>query len=185
MPLPPSAFVQEMVQAFAVNDRMNQALLKQLDPLAWRANPAGRGTRTIAAIFAHVHNIRCKWIRLSAPHIKVPVRLDRQRCTQKQAATALAKSAALCCQLLEEALTPQSRVPRFVRDGWARPWHPGPAMLAYMITHEAHHRGQACMIAHQLGFRLPVAAGAGMWNWERLWKQSGGKALACGPNARS
>lgn len=185
MPLPPSDFVQEMVQAFAVNDRMNQVLLAHLDPRAWRANPGGRGTRNIAAIFAHVHNIRCKWIRLSAPHIKALAPLDRTRCTQKQAATALANSAALCCQLLEEALAPQSRVLRFVRDGWARPWHPGPAMLAYMITHEAHHRGQASMLAHQLGYRLPVAAGAGMWNWERIWKECGGKALVSLPNRRS
>jgi uncharacterized damage-inducible protein DinB len=29
-----------------------------------------------------------------------------------------------------------------------------PEMLCYMLAHEAHHRGQVCMLAHQLGFPL-------------------------------
>jgi uncharacterized damage-inducible protein DinB len=43
-------------------------------------------------------------------------------------------------------------------------------MCAYMISHEAHHRGQVCMLAHQLGFPLPTQATAAMWNWEKLGK---------------
>ncbi len=163
---------QELVQAYAVNERMNQLLLEQLDPRAWRAKVPGDGGRTIAAIFAHVHNIRCKWLRLSAPYLKVPARLDRSRCTQKQARASLAESAALCCEMLAEALTvPQGRVPSFVRDGWSRPWRPGADMFAYMICHDAHHRGQACMLAHQLGFPLLPGAGQRMWVWEKLRKE--------------
>lgn len=165
---------QEMPQAYIVNDRMNQLLLEHLDARAWRAKPPGQKVRTIADIFAHVHNMRRKWLRLSAPHLKLPVRLDRRQCTQEQAQAALAESAARCSEMLAEALTvPQGRVQTFLRDGWARRWRPGAAMFAYMITHDAHHRGQVCMIARQLGYPLPVAAGAGMWCWERLWKQCG------------
>jgi uncharacterized damage-inducible protein DinB len=174
----PSDYAREIVQACAVNDRMNQRLLEQLDPRAWRAKPSGRGTRTIAAIFAHVHNVRCKWLRLSAPHLKVPTGLDRSRCTPKQAAKALAESARRCCEMLEEALTaPQGKVPSFLRDGWARPWPPGAAMFAYMLSHDAHHRGQICMLAHQLGCRLPAKATAAMWNWEKLWQDCGFQRL--------
>jgi uncharacterized damage-inducible protein DinB len=46
-------------------------------------------------------------------------------------------------------------------------------MLCYMIAHEAHHRGQVCMLAHQLGFPLSVAVTSGIWNWEKLWKECG------------
>jgi uncharacterized damage-inducible protein DinB len=42
-------------------------------------------------------------------------------------------------------------------------------MLCYMIAHEAHHRGQVCMIAHQLGHPLPASVDAGLWNWEKLF----------------
>jgi len=40
-----------------------------------------------------------------------------------------------------------------------------------MIAHEAHHRGQVCMLAHQMGFRLSDKIVSGIWNWERLWKE--------------
>ena len=166
----PRAFAE----IFTVNDQMNQLILEHLNPHAWRAKPPGRSTRTVAAISSHLHNIRRKWLRLSAPHLKLPAQLDRTRCTQAQASAALAHSAKLCSQMLAEALPgAQGRVKYFIRDGWARPWPCGPAMFAYMLAHEAHHRGQICMLAHQLGFPLPVQASAGMWTWEKLWKQCG------------
>jgi uncharacterized damage-inducible protein DinB len=161
-----------MQESYVVNDRMNQLLLEHLDPRAWRAQLPGRKARTIAAIFAHMHNIRCKWLRLSAPHLKTPRRLDRARCTPLQAKQALAASAKLCSQMLGEALG-GGRGMKFHRDGWARTWPPGASMLAYMIVHDAHHRGQACMLTHQLGFPLPGKAAYGMWGWEKLWKQCG------------
>ena len=178
-PSPPSEPGQAFFEIFLVNDRMNQLILEGLDPLAWRAKPPGRNLRTIAAIFTHIHNVRCKWLRLSAPHLKRPAQLDRSRCTQKQARSALAESSQLCSEMLSEALAgPDRRVKQFLRDGWAKPWPVGAAMLAYMISHEAHHRGQVCMLAHQLGFRLPAKANYGIWCWERLWKDCGFK-LPC------
>ncbi len=163
------------VQIFAVNDRLNQFLIEQLDPAAWRAKSPGR-VRSIAAIFAHVHNVRCKWIRLTAPHLKVPLSLKRAHCTQRQMSKALAQSGARCAEMLAEALDGDgSRVKKFIRDGWARPWPVGPEMLCYMISHEAHHRGQVCMLAHQLGFPLASKVTSEMWNWEKLWKERGAR----------
>ena len=170
--VPDTDFRQVLVGTYSVNERMNQLILERLDPRAWRAKPPGRNARTIAAIFAHMHNIRRKWLRLSAPHLKLPAELDRTRCTQRQANAALAESARRCREMLEDALDgPDGRIKQFVRDGWARPWPAGAAMVVYMVVHDAHHRGQICMLAHQLGY--PVKTGYEMWNWERLWKQCG------------
>jgi uncharacterized damage-inducible protein DinB len=33
-----------------------------------------------------------------------------------------------------------------------------------MLSHEAHHRGQVCLPAHQLGFPLPKKAAYDIWN---------------------
>jgi len=163
-----------LVESYAVNERMNQLVLESLDPGAWRARLPGRRGRTIAAIFSHVHNVRRKWLRLSAPHVKLPAPLDRARCTQKQAKAALAESGARCCEMLAGALArSERRVETFRRDGWAKPWPAGAAMVAYMISHDAHHRGQVCMLADQLGFPLPLKGAYGMWIWEKLWKECG------------
>jgi hypothetical protein len=76
--------------------------------------------------------------------------------------------------MLAEALGDAGgRVEKFHRDGWAKPWPLGPEMLCYMVAHEAHHRGQVCMLAHQLGFALPDEVAYGQWNWEKLWKECG------------
>ena len=161
------------VRIFAANDRMNQILIENLDPAAWKAKPPGK-VRTIAAIFTHVHNVRSKWIRLTAPHLKLPRQLKRARCTPRQACAALEQSAARCAEMLAEALGERGgRVEKFCRDGWARPWPVGVEMLCYMLSHEAHHRGQVCMLAHQLGFPLPIGVTSGLWNWEKLWKDCG------------
>jgi uncharacterized damage-inducible protein DinB len=161
---------QAAVRIFAANDRMNQILIEHLDPTVWRAKPPNK-VRTIAAIFCHMHNVRCKWVRLTAPHLKVPPQLKRAHCTPQQARAGLAESATRCAEMLAEALG--GRIEKFLRDGWAQPWPVGLEMLCYMLSHEAHHRGQVCMLAHQLGCRLPNHVMSGIWNWEKLWKELG------------
>jgi uncharacterized damage-inducible protein DinB len=161
------------VQIFAANERMNQILIEHLDPAAWTAKPPGKA-RSIAAIFTHLHNVRCKWVRLTAPHLRVPRQLHRGHCTPQQARGGLAESSARCAEMLAEALDGGGGcVEKFRRDGWARPWPAGVEMLCYMLSHEAHHRGQVCMLAHQLGFPLPNKVACGIWNWEKLWKECG------------
>jgi uncharacterized damage-inducible protein DinB len=164
---------EALAESFAVNERMNQIVLERLDPRAWRAKLPGERTRTIAAIFSHVHNIRRKWLRLSAPHLKLPKPLNRSQSTQEQTRVALGESAARCCEMIREALREDGRVEQFLRDGWAKPWPAGAAMVAYMIIHDAHHRGQACLLAHQLGYPLRGDAAYGIWAWEKLWKECG------------
>ena len=170
------------VLMFAASDRMNQLLIEHLDPAAWRAKPPGK-TRPIAAIFTHMHNVRCKWIRLTAPHLKIPLQLNRAHCTPQQARAGLAESAARCAEMLAEALGGGGGlIEKFCRDGWAPAWPVGPEMLWYMLAHEAHHRGQVCMLAHQVGFPLAHGVSDGIWNWERLWRECGSSG---GPGSSS
>jgi uncharacterized damage-inducible protein DinB len=161
-----------LIETWAVNERINQILLEHLDARAWRAKPpAGKG-RTIAAIITHVHNVRRKWLRLTAPRLKLPAELERSRCTQRQAQAALAESGRRCSEMLADALG-GGRVRKFRRDGWLPSWPAGGTMFAYMLAHEAHHRGQVLQLAHQLGFPLSGAAASQLWRWEKLWKECG------------
>ncbi len=157
------------IHIFAANDLLNQLLIEHLAPAVWIARPQGQ-VRTIAAIFTHIHNVRTKWIRLTAPHLKIPTQLNRARCTPQQARKALAESAVRCEEML--AGVESGRIRHFVRDSWAKPWPASPhlltRMLSYMLAHEAHHRGQVSMLAHQLDYPLPKHVTSAMWNWEKL-----------------
>ena len=142
---------------------MNQLLLEHLDPRAWRASPEGKNKRegrTLAAIFAPLHNHRLSWIENSAPYLKCPSPLDRARCTIMQARSAHRQSAARCLDMLKEVLSNRGpkRVTRFSRGSWAPDWPAGATMFCYMFAHEAHHRGQAIVLAQQLGYKLPDKA---------------------------
>lgn len=166
-----------LLETYAINDAMNQLILTNLDVRAWRAElPCQkRGGRSIAAMFAHLHNSRLVWLKKSAPHLKCPAPLDPFRCTMKQAAAAHEKSAGQCLRMLSDALSaaPGRRVTKFSRGSWVPVWPAGATMFAYMFSHEAHHRGQIIMLAHQLGYRLSPKVWGGIWNWNKLWKQVG------------
>ena len=185
----PACPTEALLQTYAINDAMNQLLLSHLDPRTWRAEPPGKkgNGRTLAAIFTHLHNNRLVWLKNSAPHLKCPAPLDPDRCTMKQAAAAHKKSGKQCLLMLMEALsvedppkqkrlgwgTQSRQVTIFSRGSWAPTWPADATMFAYMFAHEAHHRGQIIMLAHQLGYRLPDEAAYGIWHWNKLWKQAG------------
>jgi uncharacterized damage-inducible protein DinB len=172
-----------LLESFAASARMNQLLLAHLQPRAWRAKPPNadpRSGRSIAAIFAHLHNSRLVRLKWSAPQVKCPAPLDPARCTIKQAAAADRKSSAACLEMLRDALSvsPGRRVKTFSRGSWAPEWPAGPTMFLYIYAHDVHHRAQVIMLAHQLGYRLPENAAYGIWHWDKLWKELG---FPCGP----
>jgi hypothetical protein len=73
-----------LLETYAANARMNEILIKNIDERAWREQPPGlkrQDSRTIAAIFAHMHNNRLVWLKRSAPHLRCPLPLDPNRCT--------------------------------------------------------------------------------------------------------
>jgi uncharacterized damage-inducible protein DinB len=145
-----------LLQAFATNDRINQYLLAQLPTAAWDAPPPGGKGRTIAAIVAHMHNVRVMWLK-SIAGAAVPAQLDRAAVTPAQAADALAESRAALADVLAAALAGDGRVKGFTPDVVG--------FFGYLVAHDAHHRGQIAMLARQVGHPLPKTAAFGMWEW--------------------
>ncbi len=155
-----------LLESYAVNERINQYLIENLDDAAWNAEPPGGKGRTIAAIAAHMHNVRHMWLAVAAKGKPLPDKLDRATVTRKAAMQALAQSTECCRQLLAEGLDhPEGKVKGF------RPDVAG--MFGYLISHDAHHRGQICALARQVGYPLPKEATFGMWEWGTRWKECG------------
>src|SRR5579862_461731 len=154
---------RSLVESFAVNERINQYLLENLDDAAWNAAPPDGKGRTIASIAAHMHNVRHMWLVAAAKDKPLPDKVDKSTVTRKQAMAALAKSAESRKQLLAESLEHA--------DGKVKGFRPDVVgMFAYLISHDAHHRGQICALARQVGHALPNKAMFGMWEWGSRWK---------------
>lgn len=148
---------QALLEAFHTNDVINQYLLENLPEAVWRAEPPGGKGRTVAAIVAHIHNVRVMWLKAAAKGSKIPGQLDRATVTPEQAARALAQSERALSAVLKSALENEGRVKGF------RPDVAG--FVGYLIAHDAHHRGQICMLARQVGHPLAQKAVFGMWEW--------------------
>lgn len=145
-----------LLNAFNTNNRINQYLIDNLHPAAWKAKPADGKGRTIAAIVAHMHNVRVMWLK-AAKASEIPTQLDRATATPAQAMRALEKSRHALSVVLSQALNSDGRVKGF------RPDVAG--FLGYLISHDAHHRGQITMLARQMGHPLSQKAIFGMWEW--------------------
>ncbi len=69
-----------LLNAFDINDRINLYMIENLPAEAWTAKaPDGKG-RTIAAIVAHMHNVRVMWLK-AAKADEIPEQLDRASVT--------------------------------------------------------------------------------------------------------
>ena len=145
-----------LLHALETSERVNQFLLEKLDPAIWSSEaPVGKGRR-IRSVLAHVHNVRCLWLEAHASE-EAPAKVDRESVTVEELRAALATSAACLRDMLRAALEGGGALRGFKPDAVG--------FLAYAIAHEAHHRGQVCMLARLLGKPLPRAAGYELWNW--------------------
>jgi len=145
-----------LLNAFDTNNRICQYLIENLPTEAWNAKPPEGQGRTIAAIVAHMHNVRVMWLK-AAKAETMPDQLDRGTVTPKQATIALEDSCKALRALTARALASDGRIKNF------RPDVAG--FFGYLIAHDAHHRGQIAMLARQLGHPLPQKAMFGMWEW--------------------
>ena len=151
-----------LLNAWRVNERINQELLNLIAPHIWRVFPTSSRRRNIATTFAHIHNVRCMRIKMSHSSVPVPERLERAEITPDEARKALAGSADAMAALIQLGLDSGGHVPNYRPDVVA--------MVCDAIAHEANHRGQISHWARELGAAQTPEQQLKLWEWDRLHK---------------
>jgi len=151
-----------LLLSYITNEKVNQFLLAGIAAEIWHAEPP-TGGRPIAAIVAHMHNVRVMWLKVAAKDSKIPAQLDRHTVTVAQAKKALKQSAAAVSLLLKKSLSAGGNISNFKPDV--------AGFFGYLIAHDAHHRGQVTMLARQLGHPVPQSTMFGMWEWNSRGKE--------------
>ena len=152
-----------LLNAWRVNERINQELLNLVAPHIWRAFPGSSKRRNIATSFAHIHNVRCMRLKMCHSSVAVPERLDRAEITPDDARKALATSAEAMAQLIRLGLEAGGHVPNYRPDVVA--------MACGAMVHEAHHRGQISHWCRELGVPITAEQSLMLWEWDKLHKQ--------------
>jgi uncharacterized damage-inducible protein DinB len=164
---------EALIAAWRTSDRVTTYLIENLPNTLWPAGIPGAPRRTVRAIAAHIHNSRCMWIKmLGARHgVAVPKTVDVRRVRPAELARALSRSSAGMIALIRLGVARGGTVPPAA-------WQNFPTdlvhFLSYFVAHEAHHRGQLCMLARQLGHRLPASVTGGLWQWKKRARESAG-----------
>ena len=154
----------DLLTAYAASARINQYLVEELSPAVWRVPlPGGKGgSRTIAALFAHMHNCGLRYLERTDPK-GVPGELDRSRVTPTEAARALGAKGRAVVRIVGAALAGGRRIIGYP--------HSAVHYLTYYMIHDAHHRGQIVQLARQLGHPISQKTMIGMWQWARRAKE--------------
>ncbi|MCH9029450.1 MAG: DinB family protein [Bacteroidetes bacterium] len=138
----------------------NEVNLYLLDSISdeYLKDSYAKRTRTVAAQFAHMHNVRLRWLNHAATKLvgKVESFPKGAQPTKAELKNALQASEEVIARFLEECEA----------SGEVKYWNGSPAtFLSYLVAHEAHHRGLA-MVAMRISRRkLPQEVIYGQWQW--------------------
>lgn len=157
-----------VIAAWRTNNRVTISFVRQLPAALWEVAVPGVPHRTVRMIAAHLHNVRCQWIKtLGREHgISAPRRVDHRRVARRELMAALKRSGDGIEALLRLGLAADGHVPPSKGYVWRNLSLDVGHVLTYFVAHEAHHRGQIVMVARQTGHRLPGAVTAALWRWE-------------------
>ena len=117
--------------------------------------PGGKG-RDAAGIFVHMHNVRLMWLKAIGT-AEMPAKLEPSTATKADVKEALEASSLAVGAVLQRALASDGKVKGFKPDAGS--------FLAYLLAHDAHHRGQITMLARHCGHAVSQSAMFGLWEW--------------------
>lgn len=167
-----------VIATWTTNNRVTLFLFENLPSELWTTTVPGTSRRTVRTIAGHIHNARCMWIKMlgRGQGIRVPKRVNLHTVTREELLPALERSSHGILALLELGISHGDKVPA---SGVA--WLNLPVdvvhVLAYMVAHEGHHRGQIVLLARQTGHRLPIEITGGLWQWAKRTKEARGRRI--------
>ena len=149
--------MHQLSKAWYMGNEANLYLLNAIED-RYLGDRYTRNSRPVAAQFAHMHNFRLRWLSHAATDLAEEV-------------AQFPRGASLSKEDLIQALYSSSEVMAVYLDrcevsGEIESWDGPPAsFLAYVIAHEAHHRGLVMAALHACGHQPPEEVIYGLWEW--------------------
>jgi uncharacterized damage-inducible protein DinB len=148
----------ELYKTWEINQRINLYLLDAIAEENLSDSLVSKG-RSVAEQFAHIHNVRLMWLKVSLPEaLKGLEKIEKEHAANKKTLQkSLTASAGAITKLLKHAIE---------NDGKVKGFKPNVvAFLGYLIAHDAHHRSQIIIALKQSGHKLDQKTAYGIWEW--------------------
>ncbi|MFQ5948896.1 MAG: DinB family protein [Acidimicrobiia bacterium] len=152
--------LNHLIEAWEIHNEINLFLLdwvpdKGLEAVTLlKTGKPSRG-RNVARIFAHMHEVRCRRLEMAGEVGDLPRFAGSEVPDRERLREALAGSGEKVAALIRSA---------YEQDQPIKGWKRSPAaLLAYWMTHEAHHRGQIAQALKQSAVRPPDEVSYGTW----------------------
>ncbi|MGV3518520.1 DinB family protein [Luteitalea sp.] len=147
-----------LAETWAIGARVSTYLLAGVPAAALDASPSGKG-RTVRDLFAHIHDVRLLWLKAARPDLMDGLEKvgSGSRADHAALAAALDASAAAIERLVADAAAGDGRVKGFKPHVTA--------FVGYLLSHDAHHRGQVAQALRLAGTPLDKKVSFGLWEW--------------------
>src|ERR1700682_1832788 len=149
---------KQFLETWDIHNRINLYLLDALEPATLGSYSASKG-RSVGEQFAHVHNVRLMWLKAAAPDLLQELeKIEKAQAGDKK----LLRKSLLASGEAIKALLSKS----IAAYGKVKGCKPNAvAFLAYLISHESHHRGQIVVSLKQAGHPVDKKVQYGIWEW--------------------
>jgi uncharacterized damage-inducible protein DinB len=153
--------VDDLLEAWRTNSRINLFLLDRISDEGMRCTLSSRGGRDVARQFAHMHDVRLYHLEKRAPDLMeglTPFR-SKESPEREVVRSALVASG----EAIETFLAGLA-----AGDGKRKGFKKGIATtLAYFVAHESHHRGSILLTLKVAGHQVDQATAYAIWDWDR------------------